>query len=65
MKILVIDSYWKEVYFINRRGKNIDELMAYKAAFFRLTKKVQVDLSFLKKKELIGTFQYVEGFQKG
>lgn len=60
MKVLVVDSYWKKVDFINRRGKSIDELMA----FFRLARKVQVDLSFKKRKELIGPYQYVKGPSK-
>lgn len=33
MKVLVVDSYWKKVYFINRRGKSVDVLMVYKAAW--------------------------------
>lgn len=68
MKVLVVDSYWKKVYFTNGRGNSIDEQMLYKAAFsfFRLARKIQVDLSFKKEKDLIGAFQYVKGgFQKG
>lgn len=52
------------MYFINRRGKSIDELMVYKAAFFRLARKVQVNLSFKKNRELTGASQYVKGLPK-
>lgn len=52
------------MYFINRRGKSIDELMVYKAAFFRLARKVQMNLSFQKKRELTGAFQYSKGASK-
>lgn len=55
--LIVIGRKW---IFINRRGKSIDELMA----FFRLARKVQVDLSFKKRKELIGAYQYVKGPSK-
>lgn len=52
MKVLVVDSYWKKVYFINRRGKSIDELMVCKAAFFSLAGKVQMDLNLKNRKTL-------------